>query len=115
MRILLFAAALAAPVPAFAHAQLTSAAPAVGGTVQTAPSQVEIGFSEAVEPRFSTIAVTDPAGRRVDRGEPKTLADARHLAIAVGPLAPGVYHVVWHATSVDTHKTEGAFEFTVER
>jgi copper resistance protein C len=28
-------------------------------------------------------------------------------------LPPGTYTVVWHVTSVDTHKTEGRFDFTV--
>jgi methionine-rich copper-binding protein CopC len=35
------------------------------------------------------------------------------LAVPVKPLAAGVYTVLWHATSVDTHKTEGHFTFTV--
>jgi copper resistance protein C len=29
-------------------------------------------------------------------------------------LAPGVYIVNWHAVSVDTHHTQGSFEFTVK-
>ena len=32
---------------------------------------------------------------------------------AVGSLAPGSYKVHWHALSVDTHTTEGAFTFHV--
>ena len=28
-------------------------------------------------------------------------------------LSPGTYTVIWHVTSVDTHKTEGNFKFTV--
>jgi len=30
------------------------------------------------------------------------------------PLSPGRYSVRWHAVSVDTHRTEGAFQFTVK-
>ena len=29
------------------------------------------------------------------------------------PLPPGVYTVNWHAVSVDTHHTQGSFNFTV--
>jgi methionine-rich copper-binding protein CopC len=29
------------------------------------------------------------------------------------PLKPGVYTVHWHAVSVDTHRTQGSFQFTV--
>ena len=28
-------------------------------------------------------------------------------------LTPGTYTVNWHVTSVDTHKTEGNYKFTV--
>jgi methionine-rich copper-binding protein CopC len=29
------------------------------------------------------------------------------------PLAAGTYKVEWHAVSVDTHKSEGAYRFKV--
>lgn len=111
---LLAAAVLAGgPGLAHAHALLRSAQPPVGGTVRTAPAQVEITFSEAVEPRFSVITVTDGAGKQVDRGNVHTDGDAHRLAVGLGMLGPGAYRVEWHATSVDTHKTEGSFSFTV--
>jgi copper resistance protein C len=99
---------------ALAHALLQSASPAVGSTVRAAPAQVEITFSEGVEPRFSAIEVRDGAGQRVDKGDAHTAPrDDRHLAVSLGPIPPGTYKVAWHATSVDTHKTEGSFTFTV--
>ncbi len=115
IRTLLLAAGLAAaPALAHAHAHLRASDPPVGGTVRTAPAQVAITFSEAVEPRFSSIAVTDSGGKQMDRHDVHVEAgDAHVLAIGLGPLAPGVYRVEWHATSVDTHKTEGSFDFTV--
>ena len=97
-----------------AHAHLRTAAPAVGGTVQASPPEVAITFTEGVEPRFSTIEVQDAAGRRVDRNDAHTApADAEDLVVGVPQLVPGTYTVVWHATAVDTHKTEGTFQFTV--
>ena len=96
-----------------AHAFLRSATPRVGSTVATAPSEVAIDFTEGVEPAFSTIAVTDASGARVDAG-PAHLAGADdRLAVALKPLPPGSYHVTWHATATDTHKTEGSYTFTV--
>jgi hypothetical protein len=35
------------------------------------------------------------------------------MSVALKPLKPGIYHVRWHALSIDTHRTEGAFAFTV--
>ena len=35
------------------------------------------------------------------------------MTVGLKALAPGSYKVRWHALSVDTHTTEGAFTFTV--
>ena len=119
MRPILIAAAGAAFLlsawSASAHAFLKRAAPAVGSTVQQPPSQIAIEFTEGVEPAFSTIAVQDAAGANVATGEVHLLGDDTHLAIGLQTLPPGTYKVTWHATAVDTHKTEGRFTFTVAR
>lgn len=97
-----------------AHAFLDHAAPAVGSTVAATPGEVRIWFTEAIEPAFSTIAVTDEGGRRVDQGKPeRDPNDATMLRVAVAPLAPGTYKVTWHVVSVDTHSTQGNFTFRV--
>lgn len=101
--------------PAFAHAHLRSATPAVDSTVQTAPTDVAITYSEGVEPKFSTIEVQDAAGKRVDKNDPHTEAgDNKVLSVGLPTLSPGTYTVIWHATAVDTHKTEGRFTFTIK-
>ena len=107
------AACVAITTGAEAHAFLRTARPAVGSTVATAPREVVIDFTEGVEPAFSAIAVTDGAGRRVDTGDPHRDGAPDRLAVALKTLAPGTYTVAWHATSVDTHRTEGRFTFTV--
>ena len=96
-----------------AHAFLKTAIPAVGSTVQQAPSQVVIEFTEGVEPQFSTITVQDASGARVDAGGVQLAGGDTHLAVGLKPLQPGTYKVIWHATAVDTHKTEGTYSFTV--
>ena len=110
--------ALAAPLlgsgTAQAHAQLQQATPAVGATIPTAPPQLELAFSEAVEPAFCTITVTNAARTQVDKHDLHIdPVDAKRLALGLPALPPGPYTVTWHATSVDTHKTEGTFTFTV--
>ncbi len=100
---------------AFAHALLRHTVPPVGATVKAAPSELVLIFTQDVEPAFSTVVVTDQNGTRVDTGTVRTdPKDATHLLAGVKTLAPGVYKVVWHVTSVDTHKTQGDYEFTVE-
>ena len=112
-----FAAALVfacASTAAFAHAQLEKAIPAVGGTVAS-PSEIRLEFSEGVEPKFSKVSVTGPAGA-VPLGAVKT--DAGNQAVLIvpisKPLSAGAYKVHWQAVSVDTHHTQGSFEFTVK-
>jgi len=111
-----FAAALslANAGAALAHANLASAVPAVGATVQTAPTEVTITFTEEVAPKFSGIQVLDAKGTRVDAGEAQTAPDnAKLLSVGLKTLSPGVYKVVWHAMAADdSHKTKGTFTFT---
>lgn len=100
--------------PAAAHAFLDHAQPAVGATVAVAPSEVSIWFTEALEPAFSAITVTDATGRRVDKGDTRIdSSDARLLHVSLLPLPPGKYRVRWHVVAADTHRTNGDFSFTV--
>jgi methionine-rich copper-binding protein CopC len=119
MRLLIITLAalalLAGGHAADAHALLRHAEPPVGATVKAAPAELLLIFSEAVEPRFSSVSVTDQQGSRVDTGTLRAdPADATHLLAGVKTLAPGIYKVNWHVTSVDTHKTEGKYQFTIQ-
>lgn len=107
-------APFAMPTPAFAHAHLRTALPAADSTVP-APSEVVCNFTEALEPRFSTLEVQDASGHRVDSDNTHLdSTDAKQMLVGLPRLPAGVYTVIWHATSVDTHKTDGRFNFTVQ-
>ena len=111
--IILAAAAMLSAGPAFAHARLTSAKPGVGATVPSARS-ITLDFSEGVVPAYSGITLKDAAGTPVKLGVPATGPSAQTLVVPIGaPLAPGTYSVGWHAVSIDTHRTQGSFRFTV--
>ncbi len=104
-----------AATAAFAHAQLQKAVPAVGGTVTASPTEIRLQFSEGVEPRFSSIALASEAGAAEPTGKPGLDPADNSVLIATiaQKLKPGVYTVTWRAVSVDTHKTQGSFNFTV--
>jgi methionine-rich copper-binding protein CopC len=112
---LLAAAACCALLPfsALAHAFLDGAVPRVGSEIPAAPAAVTLHFTQGVEPAFSTIQVQDPSGASVTDGTPHTQGDSTHLAVTLKKLGAGVYTVIWHVVSVDTHKTQGKFHFTV--
>lgn len=106
---------LAPAAPALAHARLRQAQPPVDGSVPAGVQEVRITCSEAVEPQFCQVALTGPDGKPVQAAAPGTdPADAKVLVLRPSqPLQPGACKVEWHATSVDTHKTEGSYGFTV--
>ena len=113
--ILAVLAVLATGSTAWAHAHLKTATPAPDSTVPAAPDAVTISFTEGVEPQFSSIEVRDAAGNRVDKGMPETSpSDNKQFSVGLQALQPGNYKVTWHATAVDTHKTDGTFQFTVK-
>lgn len=99
---------------AFAHAFLDRASPAVGSEASGSPASLSLTYTEPVEPLFTTVHVTDANGQRVDAGKPTYKDDDRMLDVPLKPLQPGVYSVEWHVTSIDTHKTQGHFTFTVK-
>ena len=100
--------------PAFTHALLERASPPVGSELAVSPPEIVITFTEGVEPLFSTIEVHGAGGVTMAAGAPRlAAANNRQLSIALTKLPPGTYTVIWHATSVDTHKTEGKYQFTI--
>lgn len=114
LSIATFALLALAPAPAFAHAHLVHAQPAVGSTVSTSPAGVTLEFSEGVVPRLSDITIRDAGGRLVASGRGTTADSPASLSVAIGKtLTPGTYTVTWHAVSVDTHRSQGHFSFTV--
>src|SRR6202047_1738680 len=103
------------PTAALSHAFLNEAAPLVGGTVPASPKEIRLTFTEAIEPRFSGIDLTTGAGRAIATGgAPVDPGNDKQLVLLVPPLTPGRYRVHWHVVSVDTHRTEGEYSFTVE-
>jgi len=105
---------LLAAAPAFAHSHPVTMTPAKDSTV-SAPTQVSIIFSEALEPKFSSIKLEDSTGAVVSKAasvlDP---ANAKHLTLALPKLAPGVYTVDWVSSSVDGHRLQGKYSFTVK-
>jgi methionine-rich copper-binding protein CopC len=100
--------------PAFAHAFLEHATPAVGSEVASAPKELDLSYTEPVEVLFCHVAVTDAHGASVADGKPVGRNSNQTLVVPLKPLTPGTYRVEWHVVSVDTHKTEGHFMFTIK-
>ena len=115
LRQLAFAAMAVLPAqPASAHALLDRAVPAAGSVVRAAPKELELRFTQRLEPAFGKVRVLDQDGKRVDHGEARAdSADPRVLRVTLPQLPSGRYRVTWRVLSVDTHASEGDFTFDV--
>ncbi len=101
--------------PAYAHALLLRSNPAPNAVLAQAPAQVELFFSETVEPGLSSISVFDSSGKAVDLGDVRVDPnDPTRMTVSVGSMTDGVYTVAWKAISAtDGHLTSGSFPFAI--
>ena len=108
------AATLTTASPLLAHAFLDHSDPAVGSTVPTSPAVMHLWFTQQLEPAFTWCTVSDQSGTSVNDGNAAVdSSNPQELDVKLKTLPPGTYTVKWHALSVDTHTTEGDFNFQV--
>jgi len=96
----------------WAHAFLDSATPAEGSSVEEAPGELRLSFTEPIEVAFSSVTVTGPNGQNVAQAIPQSgITDS--ITVPLGAMGPGEYTVEWRVLSIDTHTTDGKYTFTV--
>ncbi len=107
--------ALGLALPVLAHAVLLRSIPDANASLQTAPAQIELFFSEQLDPTFSSITVLNADGTAIDNKDARVdTSDPTHMVVSVPSLPDGVYTVSWKALSAaDGHLTTGAFPFAV--
>jgi methionine-rich copper-binding protein CopC len=100
---------------AFAHAHPKVMEPAADSTV-AAPAKISVTFSEAVEPKFSSLTLTDEAGKPVGKETSQPVAgDAKTMMLTPpSALPPGGYLVHWVSVAADGHRMQGEYKFTVK-
>lgn len=104
-----------------AHPRLATAMPAADAVV-TAPTKVQLAFSEALVAQFSGIdlTMTEMPGMKMGpmkmNGVKAALApDGKTLvATFAKPLSAGTYKVDYHIVSTDTHRVQGSYTFKVK-
>ena len=107
------AAVLAVAGPLFAHGLLRRAEPAVGSRLTTAPRELRLIFSEAVEVAVARLELRGPHGpvalAAVRRGDSSSVI----VAGIVGALTAGEYTVAWQVVGRDGHPVRDRFRFTI--
>lgn len=108
----LIAAMLIAAPAAFAHAHPKVMIP-TADYVGPSPAKVTITFSESIEPKFSSISVTDEKGKQFNTAT-STHVDSTTLTLPLPTLPAGVYVVHWVNVATDGHRLAGDYKFTVK-
>jgi methionine-rich copper-binding protein CopC len=105
-------ALLLGPAPiASAHTELLSTTPAEGATLQALPAAATLTFSDAVDARYTKVAVSTPAA-----AEPVPVTPTVSGSTVTVPLTAagaGGYAVVYRVVSADGHPVSGRLGFTV--
>ena len=107
----------AAPTAAQAHALLVAISPADGESLEVAPQQVRLEFSEDVQVAATVVELFDGTGRRVSTGSPASENGASRATVVLIPLS-GLgrdrYQLRWRSISADDlHPTDGSMVFGV--
>ncbi len=103
--------AVAANVPAAAHAQLLETDPADGSVLPASPDELTLTFSEPVRLVEDSVRVLDPGGSDVDAVS--RVVDEQVIVELPGEVGDGTYLVSWRVVSADSHPITGAFTFSV--
>jgi methionine-rich copper-binding protein CopC len=109
--------ALLPPAATAVHAYpiLQSSNPMADTTVNIAPTQIKMNFSEALVARFTDVELSNAQGQHLDTGQANLDPDDNSkFAVTILPrLMPGTYTVSWHTGSLDTRRVAGKYWFTV--
>ena len=102
-------------VTAYGHAHLKTSVPAESEVLHDAPKEIDIVFTEDLEPSMSKIEVKDlESGDLVSEGKVGTGKEGKKsLKVSLKSLKAkkSKFEVSWRATSTDTHHMEGKYTF----
>jgi methionine-rich copper-binding protein CopC len=99
---------------AFAHVSPLRQLPSAGAEVAS-PAIVTIVFDGPLEPAFSSLNVSNSAGKQVNTAKAEVDPnEGRSIHVVLPPLPPDTYTVHWVAVASDGHRTHGDYSFKVK-
>ena len=105
-----------APSAVSAHAYLVKSVPAQRAVLYRAPATIQLWFNERLEPRYSSLSVSDSDGKPIELGAAEIAGDdPKRLSVAVKALPAGRYTIKFRVLSVDGHIAEDQFSFTIKQ
>lgn len=99
-----------------AHAHLKASQPAANAALDASPQALTLSFTEDIEPAFSGVVLLDASQKPVvsEKAQRDAQQHSRLILPLKKPLTAGDYQVNWHVLSVDGHKTQGSYRFSVK-
>src|SRR5262245_54671551 len=102
--VLVGAALFATASPAWAHAVIQTTDPEANATLERAPEQIALHFSEPVELSLGSVRLVTCSGKAVSTGSPEHGATDSDVVVRDIPdLANDTYVVLWRVISADAH------------
>ncbi len=101
-----------------AHLKVEKTLPETGATIEAAPKELRVWFSQNPTLPVSSLTLEGPNGKvevgKVAAGQTDGKADHSVMAAIVGTLVPGKYTASWKTSGSDGHILTGTFEFTLK-
>ncbi len=99
---------------ASAHAIMVKSSPEKESSSNVIPNKVEVWFDDNVGPKYTSLAVVNTKGERVDKGDGALETfDKSHLVTNLKPISAGRYGVRYRVQSADGHIVTGKFFFEI--
>jgi methionine-rich copper-binding protein CopC len=106
-------AAFLVPTAVSAHAELDTVTPADGSTVEVAPTEIVMTFTQNLDASKSSIVLVTAAGAQVASGGEVAASEPRQMTVALPGLEPGAYEIRWTSWSAeDDEGDRGITTFT---
>ncbi|WP_139995885.1 copper resistance CopC/CopD family protein [Paenibacillus paridis] len=101
-------------LPSFvsAHAYVAQSTPYQDAELSEPPSAIRIKFTEKIDSKLSNVSLQRVDGGSAIKGE-LSAEDDQTLIYTIPKLSKGIYEVSWQVLSLDTHLTDGTFQFAV--
>lgn len=116
-RVLATAVLLAAAVAGLAaHLKVERSFPEADSTLSTAPTRLQVWFSQSPTVAISSLTLEGPDGKvstgKATAGQTDGKPDRSLIAPITGPVGAGKYTVTWKTSGSDGHIQTGTFTFT---
>jgi methionine-rich copper-binding protein CopC len=101
-----------------AHLKVEKTLPETGTTIEVAPKELRVWFSQSPTVPVSSLTLEGPNGKvdvgKVAAGQTDGKPDRSLTAVITGSVVPGKYTASWKTSGSDGHIMTGTFEFTVK-